>query len=186
MNYLKNAISLIFLLIVTMCGEPDPPVTNNETCMDGIKNQGETDIDCGGPCIECFDCFSDYCVYLSGGTFLDPSASVTWSWTLVNEVPVSELDPGNIINLWYMLQKFKFSNKGKLTFTGAASGTSGDGTDTEDWEGRWRFDDASNPQYLYCEFEEDVKDDMEYKIASLSSDELKVDFGDYMAVLEPE
>jgi hypothetical protein len=25
----------------------------NETCSDGIKNQGETDIDCGGPCTVC-------------------------------------------------------------------------------------------------------------------------------------
>ena len=28
---------------------------NKETCSDGIQNQGETGIDCGGPCPKCDD-----------------------------------------------------------------------------------------------------------------------------------
>jgi len=35
------------------CGGPCPACP---TCTDGIQNQGETDIDCGGPCIACPTC----------------------------------------------------------------------------------------------------------------------------------
>src|SRR3989339_342690 len=46
----------------------DPP--NNPSCADSIKNQNETDIDCGGNCTKCglnktclsnSGCMSDYC-----------------------------------------------------------------------------------------------------------------------------
>jgi len=50
--------------------EVEPYITKKETCDDGIKNQDETDIDCGGSCNPCADgmnclsksdCFSNYC-----------------------------------------------------------------------------------------------------------------------------
>ena len=36
-------------LMLTSCGKDE----NNGTCSDGIKNQDETDIDCGGACQAC-------------------------------------------------------------------------------------------------------------------------------------
>ncbi len=36
------------------CGGPCPPCP---TCFDGIRNQGETGVDCGGPCPSCPTCF---------------------------------------------------------------------------------------------------------------------------------
>lgn len=44
-------LSLIFLacLFVSSCGE-------DETCIDGIQNQDETGVDCGGICQPCFSC----------------------------------------------------------------------------------------------------------------------------------
>ncbi|HZV70127.1 MAG TPA: GEVED domain-containing protein [Saprospiraceae bacterium] len=35
------------------CGGPCAPCPGTPTCSDGIKNQGETGIDCGGPCKPC-------------------------------------------------------------------------------------------------------------------------------------
>ena len=129
MNYLRIVLSLTLTFFMTMCDPTEPTLPANETCSDEIKNQGEAGIDCGGPCVQCFDCFSNYCEFLSGATFSGPTTSVTWSWT---------------------------------------------------------FDIPSNPQNIYCEFDEDVHPDFEHKIASLSADELKVDFGDYVAILKPE
>ena len=38
---------------------PRTPVTPAATCSDGIKNQGETGTDCGGPCKPCPECVTD-------------------------------------------------------------------------------------------------------------------------------
>ncbi len=39
---------------LTSCVEDDPiPVIPEESCSDGIRNQGEIDVDCGGPCPPC-------------------------------------------------------------------------------------------------------------------------------------
>lgn len=35
------------------CGGPCQPCASTPTCTDGIQNQGETGIDCGGPCAPC-------------------------------------------------------------------------------------------------------------------------------------
>ncbi len=35
------------------CGGPCPACTTEPTCNDGIQNQGEDDVDCGGPCPAC-------------------------------------------------------------------------------------------------------------------------------------
>lgn len=68
-------ILLILLLLVFACTknvEPEPtPVVPDPTCDDGILNQGESDVDCGGPCKVCtdgykctknLDCVSNNCV----------------------------------------------------------------------------------------------------------------------------
>lgn len=48
------------------CGGPCPPCP---TCSDGIQNQGETGVDCGGPCPACATC-SD-CIQNQGETGID-------------------------------------------------------------------------------------------------------------------
>jgi hypothetical protein len=42
--------------VVTADPEPEPVQTVKMTCNDDIKNQGEEDIDCGGPCDACATC----------------------------------------------------------------------------------------------------------------------------------
>ena len=37
------------------CGGPCAPCVDPATCSDGIQNQGETGVDCGGPCAPCVD-----------------------------------------------------------------------------------------------------------------------------------
>ncbi len=45
------------------CGGPCPACAAAPTCSDGIQNQGETGIDCGGPCAACPpSCPGDGCV----------------------------------------------------------------------------------------------------------------------------
>ncbi len=38
---------------------PSVKQSTNESCSDKIKNQGETDVDCGGPCSACETCFDN-------------------------------------------------------------------------------------------------------------------------------
>ena len=57
-NYLFLLISLFVLLIVNSCSkdkkdDPTPTTQVTPTCTDGIQNQGETGVDCGGPCPPC-------------------------------------------------------------------------------------------------------------------------------------
>lgn len=35
------------------------PCNSCPSCSDGVKNQGETGVDCGGPCMGCPECYSD-------------------------------------------------------------------------------------------------------------------------------
>ena len=37
-------------------------------CSNGVLDEGEEEIDCGGICDPCFECLSNYCTLLSGGT----------------------------------------------------------------------------------------------------------------------
>lgn len=41
------------IILYSGCSKDDEPA---ETCSDGIQNQGETDVDCGGPCTPCASC----------------------------------------------------------------------------------------------------------------------------------
>ena len=58
-----------------------PPTTSSPHCFDGVRNYGEADIDCGGPCSPCADskhcningdCISSYCL---SGICRSPSCS---------------------------------------------------------------------------------------------------------------
>ena len=53
MNYLKVSLAALLILgtLFSACKKDDP--TPEETCSDGILNQDETDIDCGGVCTAC-------------------------------------------------------------------------------------------------------------------------------------
>lgn len=57
-KHITLSICLTFSFILQSCLYGDkviiPEETNNFTCNDGVQNQGETGIDCGGPCPECF------------------------------------------------------------------------------------------------------------------------------------
>ncbi|MGW8315274.1 MAG: hypothetical protein ACWGNV_06715, partial [Bacteroidales bacterium] len=74
-RFLIIALGIIVSVLIGCSNDPDP---DPSTCSDGIMNGNETDIDCGGDCQPCFDCLSNYCVYLSGGTSDGPDASITW------------------------------------------------------------------------------------------------------------
>ncbi|MDH4359096.1 MAG: hypothetical protein OEV37_04185 [Candidatus Berkelbacteria bacterium] len=56
-HYFKKQITivLIFVLILAIIGAAVYFLTrpSGPTCSDGIKNQGEEDVDCGGPCKKC-------------------------------------------------------------------------------------------------------------------------------------
>ncbi len=56
---MKNLIPFFLLLtclaFFTACGDDDT-LSAPETCTDGIQNQDETGVDCGGVCTPCFTC----------------------------------------------------------------------------------------------------------------------------------
>ncbi len=60
MNKIKNFILFLALfftatIMFTSCGSDDP-IDPNPTCTDGILNQDETGVDCGGVCLACPSC----------------------------------------------------------------------------------------------------------------------------------
>jgi hypothetical protein len=50
---LPTSVLLIALLFVTCKKKSSDDSTPTPTCSDGIQNQGETGVDCGGPCTAC-------------------------------------------------------------------------------------------------------------------------------------
>ena len=120
-----------FAFILMAC--PPPP---EETCTDGLKNQNETGIDCGGECAPCFDCNTDFCAFLSGARAEDPGvSSLRWKCSLINgEVPVPGKNPGIDVIL---STRMTFKSDGKWSMTADdIEGTA---------EGTWVFDDPDNP-----------------------------------------
>src|SRR5579872_3323684 len=49
MNKHFPVLSLLAIAVLTSCGSTPPPTPPAPTCMDGVKNGMETDVDCGGP-----------------------------------------------------------------------------------------------------------------------------------------
>ena len=83
MKHILIALLCISLGAFLSCNSDDDPLVDPVTCSDGIQNQDEAGIDCGGEkCIRCFDCYSDFCTYLSGSTFDSQERSVTWDCVL--------------------------------------------------------------------------------------------------------
>ena len=151
------------------------PVETRETCTDGIQNQDETGIDCGGKCIECFDCFSVYCSYLSGGIFSDPTQSLTWKCTQLDG-EVFEPDYGDVTQVLLAAQRYKFENKGKLNFKSTGV----------DRDGRWEFDDPGDPKRIYYNFPDTIYN-FYLDVVSIKEDELVLFwYEDAIATFEPE
>ena len=46
-------IIVFAVAVVASCSKKDDSSTPAPTCTDGIQNQGETGVDCGGPCSAC-------------------------------------------------------------------------------------------------------------------------------------
>ena len=178
MKALKNAIGLLLVLsmgitVITCCdNDPDPVL---ETCSDGIQNQDETAIDCGGEkCIECFDCFSNFCSFLSGGTFLEKQTSITWKATLIDGEPFV-IDPANLVTVFYGTARFKFSNKGALDFTF----TEGDD------KGRWNFDDPDDPTKIQLKIIDGNHPSEDLTLVSLKENEFVIDWWGVLGTFEP-
>lgn len=50
----RYILGIFFISILWSCNQVDTAISDAlPSCFDGIKNQGEFDIDCGGPCINC-------------------------------------------------------------------------------------------------------------------------------------
>jgi len=152
--------------------EPDPP---EPSCIDGIQNQDETGVDCGGKCIECFDCFSNNCSYLSGGIFSDPKKSIKWKCTLLDgEVFVP--DEGDITQVILAATRYEFSNKAELSFT-STNGT---------FKGRWNFDNPEDPTEIQYHFPNEDIDDFSLDLVSLEENILELSWYEgAVATFEP-
>lgn len=56
---IKNLILLVLassLFMASCSKDDDKDTTTSGTCTDGLQNQGETGVDCGGPCTACIAC----------------------------------------------------------------------------------------------------------------------------------
>jgi hypothetical protein len=63
------ASALTAMILLTGCPNPDNKIPPN--CFDGILNNGEQLIDCGGPCEECDNCIDGIFQPDLGETWLD-------------------------------------------------------------------------------------------------------------------
>jgi len=115
---IKNSINLNYLIMkkvlwsilaiaaltLSSCGNDDGPATPAATCSDGIQNQGETEVDCGGPnCQPCtvaatcsdgiqngdeegIDCGGSSCAPCTTGGVVEVTANITSdvTWTSDN------------------------------------------------------------------------------------------------------
>lgn len=130
--------SSVFLAF-TCCDNGGPIETGS--CTDGLQNQDETGIDCGGSkCVECFDCFSNYCEILSGSTPPGIETSKKWKCTELDGKSTEDLDcAGDVGCEIYLAIRLKFMSKGGAEFTGTEGGPD---------KGRWSFDDPDNPDNI--------------------------------------
>jgi hypothetical protein len=160
MKKIAMLLSVVSLVLLSDCNKEAE--TEHPTCTDGILNQDETGIDCGGKCIECFDCFTEYCTYLSGGIFSDYIISIEWKCTHLDGEEFIP-DPNELTDVLLSMIIFKFNNKGDANFI------SGSGSR----DGRWMFDNPQDPKIFYIKFP-DNENNVSFDIVSLKEDELKV------------
>src|SRR5829696_3181026 len=51
--FILSLFAVASVILYSGCSKDDEDSTPVPTCSDGIQNQGETGIDCGGPCTAC-------------------------------------------------------------------------------------------------------------------------------------
>ncbi|MGZ3900391.1 MAG: hypothetical protein ACXVNM_09240 [Bacteroidia bacterium] len=51
-----NVLFVVIILTIVSCRRPAFDKNKYGNCSDGITNQNETDVDCGGPCVPCANC----------------------------------------------------------------------------------------------------------------------------------
>src|SRR5437879_5151312 len=109
-NYQKFIFIALLAFCISSCNKNSSNTTG--TCTDGVKNQGETGIDCGGPCPVCVSCSDGIknqgetgidcggpcpaCNYLCTGngsaSYMPLALHNKWTWTdPLGEVPVHEI-----------------------------------------------------------------------------------------------
>lgn len=143
-NILILLLTPFLILTIYSCNGDEPG--SEATCTDEKQNGDETGIDCGGStCVECFDCFSDYCEFLTGSTPPGVETSKKWKCTELDGVPIDEIadcdqDLGCQIN---KAVRIELKSKGGAILTGL------DGPES----GRWSFDDPENPTALIITYD---------------------------------
>ena len=82
------------------CISPPPP-----TCSDGIQNQGETGIDCGGPCAACDILISSGgTINTCSGTFYDSGGNgANYSNGELNEMTICSSTPGEVVVVDFLM-----------------------------------------------------------------------------------
>ena len=132
-------------------------------CANGVLDEGEEEIDCGGNCDPCFECLSNYCTILSGGTTDQPVTHKKWFF---EKMPSNTMD---------------FKSTGTVVWN-IVIGT-GFGT--------WEFDNADSPTVIIVDIES-ISGSMgehhrhnEFGIDSISADILIVNW-DGKNTLYPE
>lgn len=127
-------------------------------CSDGIQNGNETGIDCGGDCDACFDCLTDNCIFLSGGTSSEGVTHKKWIFVYEDFLPTKDLD-------W---TDTYYSN-------GFFVGTSNETT----VNGSWKFDNPSLPTAIIITMNENAPAGWSpgvpttYPLVKLTSDTLR-------------
>ena len=87
-SFLFYAGTLLLAVILT-AGLYSCKKKEKESCTDGIQNQGETGVDCGGPCASCASS-SPLCAGNSSNSYYPLAANNNWTYTNVG--PGSGLD----------------------------------------------------------------------------------------------
>ena len=75
--------AVTFVLIYSSCKKKTDDTTPTATCSDGIQNQGETGIDCGGPCAAC-PVANTLCSGNGSSSYLP--LTINNSWTLKDSI----------------------------------------------------------------------------------------------------
>jgi hypothetical protein len=139
------------------------------TCTDGIQNGNETGIDCGGDCDPCFECTTNNCILLSGGTSSDDVGIK--EWILVGPESVADVE---WMDQYYSNGKFTKSVNGEV------------GT------GYWKFDNPSSPKKIIVTIEQapptwKIDVPWQYPLLTLKADTLRYNdhFSKFNLVLIP-
>jgi hypothetical protein len=179
--YLKISIILFLFLAVMSCDNGDDPGEEVPTCTDGEQNGDETGIDCGGSkCLECFDCFSNYCIYLSGSTPPGESTTKKWKCTELDGVSIDDIDncEQDLGCAIIKAARLEIQSKGRATFSGL------DGTES----GKWSFDNPDDPTILIIKYDnpEGVYGEQELiGLVSVSENEFVTDWFGKTSKFEP-